>query len=290
MKWIEAEFLTMGDNMREYTLLNLGCGQRYHKDWTNVDFFSNNINVLSINLLKGIPFPDASFDVVYHSHLLEHIPRNNSLPFLKECSRVLKPGGIIRVVVPDLENLVKEYLRVLNSLKSGLVIEEANYEWILLEILDQMVRTRAGGEMVSYLGQEYLANERYVYSRAGDEMKELHETLIGKSNSPRQGIKKKSKFISKMSFKKILNRLKKSVPIKEFQLGSFRMSGEVHQWMYDEYSLKKLLIKGGFEDIQIMNASDSKIRNWVRYELDIKNGIIHKPNSLFMEAFKSLKG
>jgi SAM-dependent methyltransferase len=249
------------------SLLNLGCGKRYHKDWTNVDFISNNDNVVAANLLKGIPFPDCSYDVVYHSHLLEHLPKENSLKFVKECFRVLKPGGIIRIVVPDFENMVNEYIRVLNCLDNKSEIEEANYEWILLEILDQMVRTRSGGEMITYLAQEQVINESYVYSRVGDEMKELREILIDKNDSEKRGVKWFFRF-------------------DEFKVGSFRLGGEVHQWMYDRYSLKKLLRKSGFENIETMGASKSNIINWNWYELDIKDGVVHKPNSLFVEASK----
>ena len=51
--------------------LNLGCGDRYHPDWTNINFTSTGGGVIAHNLKQGIPFPDESFDVVYHSHVLE---------------------------------------------------------------------------------------------------------------------------------------------------------------------------------------------------------------------------
>ena len=53
--------------------LNLGCGRRYNPDWTNVDFSSTGEGVIAHNLNQNIPFPDESFDIVYHSNILEHI-------------------------------------------------------------------------------------------------------------------------------------------------------------------------------------------------------------------------
>ncbi len=87
---------------KDIQLLNLGCGARFHQDWTNIDLFSRHPKVLSHNLKYPLPFPNESFDAVYHSHVLEHLPRHQAAPFVKECFRVLKHDGIIRVVVPNL--------------------------------------------------------------------------------------------------------------------------------------------------------------------------------------------
>jgi predicted SAM-dependent methyltransferase len=54
-------------------LLNLGCGSRWHPDWTNLDRVAAGPGVLAHDLRLGIPFPDGHFDAVYHAHLLEHL-------------------------------------------------------------------------------------------------------------------------------------------------------------------------------------------------------------------------
>src|SRR5687767_3201991 len=99
--------------------LNLGCGDRYISDWTNVDFVSQGKGVIAHNLIEGIPFPDNSFDVVYHSHVLEHFTKQRGFLFIKECYRVLKPNGILRIVVPDLEEIVREYFKSLSGALEG---------------------------------------------------------------------------------------------------------------------------------------------------------------------------
>lgn len=109
-------------------LLNLGCGTHFHNDWTNLDFVSTGENVIAHDLLKGIPFKNKSFDVVYHSHVLEHFRKEDGAAFMKECYRVLKPGGIIRVVLPNLETIVKNYIQFLDAALLGNKRAEHNYD------------------------------------------------------------------------------------------------------------------------------------------------------------------
>ena len=95
-------------------------------------------SVVVWNLARGIPYSDQSFDVVYHSHVLEHIDREAAPAFLAECFRVLKPGGVIRIVVPDLEVLARRYLAAVERLPNhgGFDAHTAAID----EIFDQMVR------------------------------------------------------------------------------------------------------------------------------------------------------
>lgn len=58
---------------------------------------------------RRIPLPDASAEILYSSHMLEHLDRESAKVFLSEVQRVLVPNGIVRIVVPDLKKLVAEY-------------------------------------------------------------------------------------------------------------------------------------------------------------------------------------
>jgi predicted SAM-dependent methyltransferase len=118
--------------------LNLGCGYRYHHDWTNINFVSTGEDVIAHNLNNGIPFPEQSFDAVYHSHVLKHFSKTEAEPFIEECYRVLGPQGTLRVVVPDLEEIARVYLKTLDKVSAGFEEEISNYEWILLEMYDQI--------------------------------------------------------------------------------------------------------------------------------------------------------
>ena len=280
-------------------LVNLGCGQRYHKDLINIDFVSNSEDVIQHNLLDGIPINDNEVDLVYHSHVLEHFSKVQGVYFIKECYRVLKVNGIIRIAVPDLETIVKEYLNNLQLAIEGDVEAKHNYEWIKLELFDQMVRNESGGDMKNYLYQPILENESYVFKRNGSEGEIIRESFLNKKVLV-QDLKKNVK--PKVSILKFFLRKVKSVitkvrvwgtksslteqESKALKIGQFRLGGEIHQWMYDRYSLSELLKIVGFNDIKVCSAFESEIQNWESYQLDIINGEIRKPDSLFMEARK----
>ena len=93
--------------------------------------------MIAHNLRKGIPVADDTCDVVYHSHVLEHFSRPDAERLISECHRVLKQHGIIRVVVPDLEDIVEQYVKWKGMAVQGLPLAEVNYDWIMLEMLDQ---------------------------------------------------------------------------------------------------------------------------------------------------------
>jgi predicted SAM-dependent methyltransferase len=69
-----------------------------------------------MNLNKPWKYKDNSLDVVYASHLFEHLTLRSADLFLKESYRCLKPGGTLRIVVPDLYKICKRYI---NEYESG---------------------------------------------------------------------------------------------------------------------------------------------------------------------------
>jgi predicted SAM-dependent methyltransferase len=118
--------------------LNIGCGLLTHPSWVNVDGSWNarlakhprlRNSLASLNILpadkaevpwsrdifvhdirKPLPFHDCSADAVYASHVLEHLYREQGQHLILESFRVLASAGIVRIVVPDLHAIVREYL------------------------------------------------------------------------------------------------------------------------------------------------------------------------------------
>lgn len=277
--------------------LNLGCGSRYHSNWKNVDFTTTGSNVIAYDLTVGIPSPNNSFDVVYHSHLLEHFSKYQASIFLDECYRVLNPNGIIRIVVPDLEQISRSYIFALEQAISGLPEPSDNYNWLLIEMLDQMTRNFSGGEMFTYLTQEHIPNEDFVLKRIGTEAQKLIEAghyqkqFVTSDFWLEKIFRIFCKFLKDSDYRwnSFLKVLLGSRDYKSLQIGRFRQSGEIHQWMYDRYSLARLLSQHGFVNIVQQTASNSYIADWSSFNLDTESdGTLYKPDSLYIEAVKPL--
>lgn len=254
-------------------LLNLGCGGRYHPDWTNVDYVSTGPGVIAHDLMQPLKYTENTFDAVYHSHVLEHMPKRYVPVFLRECWRVLKPGGILRVVVPDLECAAREYLQQLHKAKNGDQDEIAKLEYLTINLLDQMVRHRPGGELLNYWKQNPMPNENLAIEVHGLEAVRALAVLRDPGASDAQrAMQTTFDFAADHSAE---------------QIGKFRTSGEPHLWMYDSVSLKQLLLGAGFSEIALCQANESGIRDFNAFNLDTMNdGGIAKPDSIFMEGIK----
>jgi len=277
--------------------LNIGCGHRYHPDWVNIDMVAQGEGVIEHDLSKGLPFRDEQFEVVYHSHVLEHIPREAVGAFFRDCHRVLKKGGILRMAFPDLEFAAKTYLEHLEkAATSEDHIQLAKYEWMQIELLDQMVRNQSGGAMKSFLQDVRDEQVRqFVIERCGLEVKQLMDAASQPPKSLQQKIGKFKALSAKAKFNFLWNGFSDFFigkiwlwgdARKAWQIGRFRMSGEVHQWMYDRVSVTQLLKKAGFSEIKIQSAHESQIKHWTSFHLDTENGQTYKPESLFVEAKK----
>lgn len=240
-------------------LCNLGCGTRYHPDWINIDFHGSGDAVFAWDLRDGLPLPDQSCDVVYSSHAIEHFDRAGAKQFLHECRRVLKPKGIIRLVAPDLEKIAGSYISCLDAAKRGQPGADAKYEWAVIELLDQLVRHQSGGEMLKHWCQPDVPAENFVAERVGAEYWRARDICKGQ--------------------------LPVNTSLSVGDLGQFRLGGEIHQWMYDQYSLGRLLTACGFQDVRSRMADESAIEDFVKYHLDTEpDGSLYKPDSFFIEA------
>jgi predicted SAM-dependent methyltransferase len=268
------------------TMLNLGCGHRFHRDWINIDIEPASPDVRRHDLSRGIPMPDASCSVVYHSHMLEHLRRDDARAFLRECLRVLEPGGVIRIATPDLERICRDYLAALERIDRGEPHARDDAEWMRLELYDQTVRERSGGAMAEFFARGGIANPGFVRERIGAEADAIRAALTAPP-SKWPGFARALRFASRQARRIAVAIVAGRSGLRAFDAGTFRFAGEVHQWLYDRHLLSDLLRETGFAEPSMQSATTSRIANWSAFELDAgADGAPFKPDSMYIEAVR----
>jgi hypothetical protein len=196
-----------------------------------------------------------------------------------------------------LEQICRSYLEKLDGALQQRAGAAEDYEWIMLEMYDQTVREKPGGGMKDYLSKNPLPNEDFVCQRIGEEARLILEDL--KRPSLLASDQRFKRQLSVSLIGKVLARLRTGSArltvrvllgkegLRAFDVGRFRLCGEVHQWMYDRHSLARLLSAAGFKNPTVQGAMDSSIADWAKVGLDVlPDGRVQKPDSLFMEATK----
>jgi len=88
--------------------LNLGCGSKVKPGWLNLDL--SPWADYRLDLRRELPLPDLSCAIIYSEHFLEHLEYPTiASSFLKDCHRLLQPGGVIQLSVPDSEPPLRAY-------------------------------------------------------------------------------------------------------------------------------------------------------------------------------------
>ncbi len=264
--------------------LNLACGNIYIKsnNWENCDFAPESKHVRRVNLLKKFPYNDNLFDLVYSSHYIEHVPKLSIDFFLSECIRVLVPGGLLRLVLPDFESITREYLK---NIDTG---SFKNAEFNIVEMVDQCVRTKPGGEL----------NDWYRMAGNDEQLRNYISTRTGKDFSKKidLNVNKLTRW-KKFTFPKFKQYLEQKMVFALINLfpawfKTFHVSktstGEKHLWIYDFHLLSKMLYSIGFRDIVKLTATESTDQGFPIYPLDIdQEGKSRKGSeSMYIEARK----
>jgi SAM-dependent methyltransferase len=89
--------------------LNWGCGHRGVPGWINSDRKEGRGIDISGDVLSGLPIPDGEMDYVVSIHALPEVAYTDLVPVLRELRRVLKPGGVLRLGLPDLIKGIRAY-------------------------------------------------------------------------------------------------------------------------------------------------------------------------------------
>jgi SAM-dependent methyltransferase len=169
--------------------LNIGSGPNVAAGWTSIDGswqarFAGRPNIARVvsritgrqvghwpagirclDVRRGLPFADNSVSVVYSSHMIEHLFREEAVVLLREVRRVLAPGGICRVVIPDLQSMVRSYAeRVRSSSAHG---DEPGSER-LMEMLGMSSRSTPPRSVLGFYRRVTdFERHKWMYDEAG---------------------------------------------------------------------------------------------------------------------------
>lgn len=295
----------------------MACGQNFDSRWINVDQHAASKDVKIHNLRKPLPFSTDFADGIYCSHFLEHLDAKSADLFLKECLRCLKPEGTLRIVVPNLEKIVKDYLNIIGELEKD-KNWRVEHEWMHLEIFDQFSRNRPEGQINPFLKKGENYKNKFIRQRIGEAINNFtHNSVEVNSqhikNFPfKIALKKfflepayRTNLIVKIFFpsqhqvfrvypgdsilKELSHMLVPGLSYLQVKQALFRNSGEVHLQSFDQYNLESKLQSVGFGKIKKVTPEQSSITDWTDYLLDLhKNGKERKADSLYMEAKKLL--
>lgn len=104
---------------QENLKLNLGCSIDIKPGWINVDLHLDSepvvdaarLTLINYDLRHRLPLNNNSCELIYASHFLEHLEYPDALRLLRECHRLLKPGGTFRISLPDFRGACAAYLK-----------------------------------------------------------------------------------------------------------------------------------------------------------------------------------
>jgi predicted SAM-dependent methyltransferase len=165
--------------------LQLGTGEDVRDGWLNTDVhdFRGTNEVVYMDARRPFPLPDASFDVVFSEHMLEHLTYADGQRCLSECLRVLRPGGRIRVATPSLERLARLYDGELTDVQRRYV------RWAVDSFASDVGAHLPGFVVNNFLrdwGHEFVYDRdtlRHALERAG--FVDVEEHGVGESGDPR---------------------------------------------------------------------------------------------------------
>lgn len=255
--------------------VNLGCGRRCHPDWTNCDLIPTSADVLPVDVRRALPFESETCDAVYASHVLEHLAVGEARRLVAEIFRVLSSGGVVRIVVPDLEGIVRAYLASLDRAVEDKRRERQNeHRWMTIELLDQLVRDSSGGLVRRWWSCDPVPCRDFVVERVGEEATAgIAAVTAAREAAGRDPLNPDAIFRAESTTPRAAAR--------------FAASGERHRWMYDRVSLTSLLEDVGFREVRQTDAVTSRIPDFVEACLDTDSaGRTRKPDSLFIEGVR----
>jgi predicted SAM-dependent methyltransferase len=168
----------------EVRKLQLGAAENMQAGWLNTDLhgYDRGDELVYLDARKRFPLPDASFDVVFSEHMIEHLTYAEGQHCLRECLRVLRPGGTLRLATPSLQRLARLYDTDLTELQRRYV------HWAIDNVVSEGDAPLPGFVVNNFFrswGHRFIYDERtlrHALTAAG--FVEIEECRVGESSRP----------------------------------------------------------------------------------------------------------
>lgn len=153
--------------------LHIGCGNKYLPGYKHLDIIEREHIDYVTNADDLSMIGDETVAEIYACHVLEHFNRNNIRDVLLEWNRVLRPGGMLRIAVPDFEKIVQVYLKNQN-LESllGLLYGGQTYQYNFhfqsydFQRLETLLLNSGYSDLKRYNWRDFLPSNYDDFSRA----------------------------------------------------------------------------------------------------------------------------
>jgi predicted SAM-dependent methyltransferase len=160
--------------------LQIGTGVNRLPGWLNTDLQPHDKGIAYLNATKRFPFDDDTFDAIFSEHMLEHITYEQGGFMLRECWRVLKPGGWIRIVTPDLKALLALYQ------PKRTAIQEKYLRWMTDRFLGGLGKYEpvfVVNLAMRFSGHQFMYDPELLEETLAEAgFKEIQKVLVGESN------------------------------------------------------------------------------------------------------------
>jgi predicted SAM-dependent methyltransferase len=123
--WVASRDAAIDRYLGEFPVrkLHLGAGSQPKDGWLNCDIARTSLDSIFLDVTKPFPLETSTFDYAFSEHIIEHVSYAGGLHMLRECHRVLKPGGRLRVATPDLRKLIQMYIQQDESIERALMAD-----------------------------------------------------------------------------------------------------------------------------------------------------------------------
>lgn len=253
--------------------------RRLHGEWQVVRFAppfrDNGGSDRLIDAAAKLPFADGAFETVYARRIVEHLAPDEALSFAREIGRILAPGGIVRLSVPDVEALARAYLAAAEQARrapSPETLQAVRHARMML--IDQYVRRVPGGALAREIATRAMPAQT-LRAGFGDALGIDGVAAPAAVPALRPRLRQKLK----EQLRLLVGRR---------WVHETHVSREAHLGVYDRQSLPKLLGAAGFTGSTVVDASSSSIGLWERWKLDVSDYGSHEfEPSLFVEAARA---